>query len=972
MKEHPIGDRHLLKAAVLAAVICLAGLAIADDDYVLDDAQISGREIHVFNDAGESVSLVLGGFKLTIGRRVLSGRDAVVWVRQQNGGKEISRDMEVYIEGDAQVVEPGGATTTDRAMLVTVKQRGRLTAEGRMIAGGDLRDFPLYRRALRVRSTGSSRTVLAASRRDEVIALAGPAVDQPTSLPQATTPQGPSPVAPGQAKTRPAGAYQPVTFRCDSFSSEVREFPGRRPPARRFTVARGHVYLSRGNPDGDLFLELTSQAAVIISEKRPPKEARVPWAEKIGGLKTDLPGPASMRETIVGVYLEGDVVIRRGERMMRGPVAYYDFTNDRALVIDPVFRTVQEQRNIPIYIRATEARSLSARELWFKNARISTSDFYSPTYHVGAATAYVMDTTPYDERQVRLAPPSLKATLRHATFNVRSIPLLYTPYTQLNLQEGHTALRKVAVGSHGQLGTGVETEWHLFRLLGLLRPKGFKGRVDLNWYERGPMAGVKLWYSRENYSGYAIAYGLIDRDREDDFGDDRENIPAPSNRGRILMRHKHLLPKDWQLQLELSYICDRNYLEQFHPNEFFAGKEQETLAYFRKQRDNWAVTMLLQYRMNRFLTQTESAPDLGFHLIGQPLLGDRLTFFHESRVGFKRYRPDKANKATLGPDSDIFLRLDTRNEIDWPFKLGAANLVAYATGRATYWDDNPSGGKNCRPYGQVGLRANTHIWRVYDGVDSRVWDLHGLKHVITPEVTGFITCDEVRLGEMYQMDPDIEQHLRRQSGVAIGVHQRLQTKRGPANDRRIVDWMRLDIVAGIYANDQDLLPADGRYFFYRPEYSLGRNHINVDYAWYVSDSTTFLADLNHDIDTGRLRRANVGLAVVRDPRLRYYLGLRYIRDLDSSIGLFGFSYRINRKYSVQFVEQYDFDFDGRRNMLTEFTITRKLPRWYAAFTFRYNTVDDNLTLALSLWPEGIPEARMQSGRLSLYESSDMN
>ena len=112
--------------------------------------------------------------------------------------------------------------------------------------------------------------------------------------------------------------------------------------------------------------------------------------------------------------------------------------------------------------------------------------------------------------------------------------------------------------------------------------------------------------------------------------------------------------------------------------------------------------------------------------------------------------------------------------------------------------------------------------------------------------------------------------------------------------------------------------------------------------------------------------------LLRDPRLRYFCGLRRLSDLDSSIGTFGGSYKINRKYSASFFEQYDFDFNGRSNLITSATLTRKLPRWYASFTVRYDQRDNDLTLYITLWPEGIPEVRLTSGRLSTLSQSDSN
>jgi hypothetical protein len=271
------------------------------------------------------------------------------------------------------------------------------------------------------------------------------------------------------------------------------------------TVARGRVYLSQGNPDSDMFLELRCHRAVVISqdygEDNPPpkKDSRSPYT-------TDL-APQS-GEGIVGVYLEGDVVISRGERFMRGPRAFYDFTSDRAIMPNAVFRTVQGQREIPVVIRAEEARSLSSREMVFRNAKVSTSDFYKPTYHIGAQHAYVMDTAPYDERGVRLSPQQWLTIMKHTTFNVRGMPLFYTPYTRSRVEQGHTALRRARIGYESREGFGGMTEWHLFRVLGIVRPKDVHAYLTLSWHQDSYSAGIDYNYERQTYSGYGRVQGL--------------------------------------------------------------------------------------------------------------------------------------------------------------------------------------------------------------------------------------------------------------------------------------------------------------------------------------------------------------------------------------------------------------------------------------------------------------------------------
>jgi len=928
--------------------------------YVQADARFQGSQIYTFTDGGENVMVVLGNFRLTVDRRQISGRNAVAWISTDKSGSVVRHDVTVYVEGGAKVVEPGGTATTDRVMLVRVRLQGRITAAGAMM-GKSLKDYPLYTRASAFRTSKPTATTKPARHGPPVLVVRK---TSPIKIERATT----RPVSPARARPPPpvSREIKPVSFYAKHFEADQRE-------GRRIIVCRENVYLAQGNPASELFLEIRAQSAVVFTARRPRrKDVRTPETPRIGGVRSDLPDPndTGWQETITGVFLEGDVVIARGERYMRGPRAFYDFTTDRAIMINPVFRTRQKQRNIPIFIRADVGRALSARELWFRNAKVSTSDFYSPTYHIGAATAYIMDKTPYDPQGVRVGEKRWFFQLKHTTFNVRSVPVSYWPFQQGEADEIHTALRKLKVGRHGQFGFGVESEWNLFRLLGLVAPDGYSARLEADYYERGWMGGVNLKYSRDNYSGYTMAYGLIDTEQEDDFGDDREDIAAPRTRGRLLMRHKHDLPKDWQLQLELSYLCDRNFLEQFFPTEFYAGKEQETLIYAQKQKENWAVTSLLKYRMNSFLDQTESLPEFALHLIGESVLNDRLTIYSESRAGLKRYRPDTA---TNGTRSRIFARGDTRNEVDLPINLGPVNVVAYATGRATYWDDTPAGGSEVRPYGQIGARANTHIWRVFEGVESRLWDLHRLRHIMTPEVTGFVSgSGGVQPTDVFPMDPDVERLLKRNSGFSLALHQRLQTKRGNPGDRRTVDWMRFNVVAGFYDAAQQSLPADGRFFSYRPEYSLDRNHINAEWFWRLSDSTTILADTNYDWDDEVFGRVNAGLAVHRSPRLGYYLGVRAIRDFSSTVGTVGGYYKINRKYTVNAFQQYDFRYNDGSNLATSISFVRKFPRWYVAASFAYVEATDEVTFVLSFWPEGMPELNIGSGHLETLGISRQN
>jgi len=976
-----------------ALVLCLVAAGRAEDaggKYVRQTLVIKGAKLHNIRVAGENATAVVGRFSLTMGQRTISGDSAVIWMAETAGPEGTRRDVTVYVEGRAKVASAAEASLGGKAMLVTLRQRGRVSAEAKL-APGPPADDGLYARALAARRDEARKPIEGPTRRSapRLVGVPGPVGADGATTQPATKPADKE--AADKATDVKPDAQPSVMFYAEKFSTELLD--PKDPYSQRRTIATGNVYLAQGDADSRVFLELRCQSAVlytVIQKKKATGDkatgdkadaGAIGGAALAGGISFG--GDKDTEEVLAGVYLEGDVVIARGERFMRGPRAFYNFMTQRAYVVDGVYRTVQEQRNVPIYVRFKKARTATGqgekkfnREMWFQDVRVTTSDFYSPTYHIGAKTVRLKDMTEYDETGEAMGPQAWEAWLTDTTFNVGGVPIMYWPYTHEDFTDGHTALRKVQIGDQGsQLGTGVETQWQLFRLLGIPKPKGFKGLFELSYYDRGVIAGADVRYNRRNWSGYTRAAGMIDNRNRDDFGDLRQRDNVPDYRGRFLHRHKQVLGDGWLAQAELSWYSDKTFTEAFFPSEFYSGKDQETLLYVKKQTDNYALTALLQYRLNRFDTQTESAPDIGTHLLGQSLAGGRLTLFSETHVGLKRWRPAKDTVTAMRQDSRLFPRVDVREEIDLPLHVGPITLVPYALVRGTYWDDTAVGfDERSRVYGQIGARANTHLWRVYNDVDSRLFDIHRLKHIVTPEVAFFAgDTNGVAPGELLPMDPDIEQHLMRQGGYSIGVRQRLETKRGRPGRRRTVDWMRLDVTAGGF-RDTSTLPADGRFFTYRPEYGLARSFINADYLWNISDSTTLLSDLNHDPRTGQVGKASVSLNVARDPRLAYFGGVRYIRPLDSSVAMFGASYQLSRKYAVTFYEQYDLDFKGGDNLATQLTLTRKLPRWYLGLSvvFDQSGEGDDVGMYLMLWPEGAPEVKIGSGKRGYMQSSNLN
>jgi len=313
--------------------------------------------------------VVLGDFRLTLGKHVVTGRDAVLWIRTQpaTGGLPLN-DVEAYVEGDAKVIEPDGGSTSDKSMFVTLHFRGRADGQRDPCPDRPLKDFPLYAKAGTARR--NAREAAVGGR----VGPVGPAhADRPRpSRPPDRALRWFRPPRPVTAVSAEAQAQKPPTARSPWSFTPTPSVPrrsARAKPSGGSPSPAGTWSVSQGNPNSDLYLEMQAEGAVVFSQHRPggptTRESTVPWAPDVKGIEASGGG----QEAVTGVFLQGDVVIRRGDRTFRGPSAYYDFTTRRALMVEPVFRAVQEERNIPVFVRASEARILSDREVQFATPR---------------------------------------------------------------------------------------------------------------------------------------------------------------------------------------------------------------------------------------------------------------------------------------------------------------------------------------------------------------------------------------------------------------------------------------------------------------------------------------------------------------------------------------------------------------------------------------------------------------------------
>ncbi len=930
-----------------------------------DDVQMRGRYVRQWKQADGTVTLLFnGGFEMTFGRRQMSAVDAVVWISPQldEEGRKFY-ELTVYLSENAQVLEPAGTLIEDAVLLVTnIRTRGRLIKFHDAHSPESLEATTFYQRALHDRRLIESGRPTGAE-----MGVAGPPAET------GREPRLPPPV---------------IRYALKNLEPAVT------PAGETVYVSTGRVYFSRTGDPNSPVLEIQADSAVIFPAPRaaeallrteegpspPPRPAEEtqpsPATQPAGPQREPEVGPlevGELGERIRAVYLEGDVILSLGDRFIRAARLYYDFELSRALILDGVLRADIPERNIPLYIRAAEIRQLSAREFLARRARVSTSEFYTPHYHVGAEKVYLRDLTARDTAGRPAGRLRGAYEMHSATLNVEGLLIAWWPLAAGTLEQSETLVRRLRTGYSDENGVEIETAWHLFNLLGVQAPPGVDATLRLDWFtRRGPAVGLDADYLQDEYFGLLRGYYLYDQG-EDNLGPLRDGKPDSRNRGRILWRHRHYLPDNWELTLEFSYISDPTFLEEWRKSEFFEGKEQETAIYLKRAKDTEAISLLANWRLLDFTTQTEHLPDMTYRRIGDTLL-DALVSYTEARVGAVRYRPDdrrffddrRADNTGL---TDVTFRTDGREELELPLKLGPLNVVPFASVRGSYWDGQPlAEGGLWRGLGTYGVRSSTSFSRVYDDVESELLDVHRIRHIIRPEALFWWSHSNTRSELITPFDYGIET-LDDFYGGLIALRQTWQTRRGEGERQRTVDLLTLDLEAALFGQTPPTRPevpgggdSPGFANWIRPENSRPRNYLAGDLTWRISDTTSLLYDFNFDLDDAEFDRHDVSVAVERLPRLAYVFGWRYAHDVDLGLLGGGFNYKMTEKHILATRAWWDID----RGELGEFSISyvRKLPRWYAAVTFEIDEVFEDTRVSLSLWPEGVPEWTLGSRRFT--------
>lgn len=476
------------------------------------------------------------------------------------------------------------------------------------------------------------------------------------------------------------------------------------------------------------------------------------------------------------VYLEGNIEVREGDRLITAERMYYDVQNQIGTVIDaelftPLTLGDAANRNYlgMVRLRSAVLRQLGRDRYMAEDTFLTSSRLGLPAYRVQTAEAYFEDVQrPLIDPltgQEQFDPETGKPLVSHqrlATSNnnvayLGNVPVFYWPTLATDLSEPTFFINSVTVRQDRNVfGLQILTKLDAYQMLGIENaPDGTKWNIRADYLsKRGPAIGSSFLYDRvgtffgeqQRYAGLLDAWSIYDHG-VDNLGRTRRSIePDKKYRWRILGRHRQMLAADFRLTGEVGWISDYNFLEQYYEKEWDEFKDQSTGFELLRVQENMSYSLTGDVRINNFFTETNWLPRADHFWLGQSLLADYFTWYAHTNVGYAQLRVQNAPTDPEDLANFTFLpwervgngeRIATRQEIDLPLNLGALKVVPYGLGELAHWGADINKDPISRAYGQVGVRASLPMWTANPELESTLLNVHGIAHKVVFDVDAY-------------------------------------------------------------------------------------------------------------------------------------------------------------------------------------------------------------------------------------------
>ena len=501
------------------------------------------------------------------------------------------------------------------------------------------------------------------------------------------------------------------------------------------------------------------------------------------------------------------------------------------------------------------------------------------------------------------------------------------------------------------------TEWDLN--LDYLSDRGFGFGTEASYNMVDPYGPRTL------NKGIVDAWGIFDEGVDNLGRDRRQLVPEEDFRGRLLWQHRNRFANGIEFTAEVGLVSDRNFLEQYREREWDENKDQITGLQLKKLWGNQSFNVSANVRTNDFFTQNNQLPSLNYFLLGQSFLNDRLTWSTQTNVGYNKLQTadapiDPVDAAKFDPlaweTPREGINAASRHEISMPIQTGLIKTTPYVLGEAAFYGEDINGNSLNRTFGQAGIRFSLPMAKFNPYIQDPLFNISGIVHKVEWEADLFFAEASEDLDQLplyNKLDDDAQEHFRRrfffdsfggvpggnvplrfdernfafrngmQSNVTaasseivddlaaarFGVNQRWQTKRGPAGDQKIIDWIVLDMHGTFFPKDD------------RDNFGESLGVVDYDFRWHVGDRLTLMSDAYADLFSEGLKMISVGARLTRPEVGNLYVGLRSIEGpISANVLNAQINHRLDEKWAMSLGTSIDFGASG--NLGQRFAVSR--------------------------------------------------
>jgi len=592
----------------------------------------------------------------------------------------------------------------------------------------------------------------------------------------------------------------------------------------------------------------------------------------------------------------GNVKISQKDAYFTGDRILYNFESRKGSVSNGYLNAK------PFYGRAGElGKAADKEEYGMSEGYVTTCDYDDPHYRIHAqqVNVYLDD----------------KIVAKNVLVYIGKVPVAWLPYYVQALGKE----RK----THITVIPGQSKDWGYYTLAAYRYyiNESSKGDILLDYRsKKGLAAGIHHYLDTKDVGRGAFKVYYIDENSNLAF----DKSGAQMTRYRYQYRHRWDMPDlDTAAVVEFNKLSDVNVIKDYFYNEYeeIGDKPDNYISVITSKRD-YTTQLLIRKRFDNFYDYVERLPEYKIDILNYKIKDTNFYYTANASGVFLNH----TYPSSLSQKDVSTIRFDAYNQISYAARLfNALSVTPYAGIRETYYSRNIWGDTNLvRTIFQEGVDTSIKFYRVYDvQTDFMGLDIHKLRHIITPTANYYHRHQPTIAPENLNQFDEIDA-FDTDNGVRLAIENRLQTKRGAADDMRSVDLATL------------LVSSDYKFRLDKNNWDTKSNKFDgidfrlelIPYSWMYMVSTAHVNTKKYLMD-----EVSVDLVANGGEKWSVSTGLRYAdtESFQSTLVTMDIRYKINEKWSLRAYER--FDLNSKKQEELQLTVSRDLHCWVAELTY---------------------------------------